>query len=285
MGYLSVAMFFFLSGYGITESYKKKGDSYVDGFPRKHILPFYLNCILLIAIYAVVKFLILGNPFTPQTFFQSFAWGGTIIYGGWYLQAILLVYLEIYLTFKLAKKDSLKPLLFFLFLIAYIILCVATNMSVTAYESIFAVLVGLFWSLYKEAIEREMNKRYWLYLFGSLVAFSVLFVCPILSIPKTVGVIIKALSALVFVWFVVLLLMKTPLNFKIIDILGVYSFEIYVMQGISIALLRNGIVYIENNLLFVGACILLTAVLSVAMHPVFKFINYSLKGKGNGNKI
>ena len=56
-GAWSVSMFFFFSGYGLMSSYKMKGRIYVLELPKKRILPFYLICIFLIAVYSAVKIL------------------------------------------------------------------------------------------------------------------------------------------------------------------------------------------------------------------------------------
>lgn len=55
IGYLSVAVFFFLTGYGLMVQYEKKGQVYLKDFPKKRIIPFYCNYVLLIVIYAVFR--------------------------------------------------------------------------------------------------------------------------------------------------------------------------------------------------------------------------------------
>ena len=47
LGYLSVAVFFFLSGYGLMYSFIIKGDGYISNFIKKRILPFWCIELLL----------------------------------------------------------------------------------------------------------------------------------------------------------------------------------------------------------------------------------------------
>lgn len=279
MGYLSVAMFFFLSGYGIAASYKKSGGAYIRSFPKKHILPFYVSCIILIAIYVGFGTLVIGNPFDVKLFVLSFLWGGTVISNGWYLQAILVIYLAIYVIFKYVNKDSLKILVLALFLLAYVFFCILMNAGTTRYESIYAVLLGVVWSFYQPQIEEVLHRRYVLWLLLAFVSFCLLFAAPMLPLPSFIKVITKMISAPVFVVFVLLILMILPLKFKVFDVLGKYFFEIYVVQGISFELLRSRVIYIQNKYLYAILCVALTALISIIIHPLFKAVNYYLKGK------
>ncbi len=282
MGYLSVSVFFFLSGYGVMESYRKKGDSYIFKFPRKHILPFYVNCVILIAIYTVFQTFVLGQAFDLKTFVLSFIWGSTVIPGGWYLQTILIVYLAIYCIFRFVKTDYRKVYIFAFFLLIYTVFCIITQAALTRYEAIFAVLLGVIWSMKKSHIDKEMQKRYLFYLSSAFGLFCILFLIAHLAIPRFLSVPVKMLSSVVFVWLILLLLMKLPLRLKIMDILGRYFFEIYVTQGIALTLFRSRVIYIENDLLYVVICLLLLVPLAVISHLLFSTINAFMKGKKHG---
>lgn len=97
-GILSVAAFFFLSGYGLMLSVDKKGDAYIRSFPRTRILPYYIVCILLV-ILSVANCMITKNEvITLRLILQSVTFGpDTIVSKGWYLQVSLLSYIGFYL--------------------------------------------------------------------------------------------------------------------------------------------------------------------------------------------
>lgn len=95
LGFLAVAVFFFLSGYGLVVSVKRKGTDYIRAFPIKRIVPFYINNVILIFVY-VLLFTTVKGGVSHQEFIQSFFWGGTVVKNGWYLQVILMFYISFY---------------------------------------------------------------------------------------------------------------------------------------------------------------------------------------------
>ncbi len=60
---------------------------------------------------------------------------------------------------------------------------------------------------------------------------------------------------------------------KIMRLLGVYSFEIYVLQGLCMTLLHSNLIYIENELAYSVTTILMLIALSTLLHPVFGYVN------------
>lgn len=70
LGYVSVAMFFFLSGYGLHISRRTKGIAYVKSIPRNRMFPLYVQCVFLIVAYALL-YLVIGKELTPVLILQS----------------------------------------------------------------------------------------------------------------------------------------------------------------------------------------------------------------------
>lgn len=54
-GYLSVACFFFLSGYGLYASYQIKGVIYIDTFMKRKIVPYYKVLCMFVGIYFLFR--------------------------------------------------------------------------------------------------------------------------------------------------------------------------------------------------------------------------------------
>ena len=103
LGYLSVAIFLFSSGYGLAISYINKGEDYLKGFLRKRVLPICIINALLVLIYILYD-LIAGNEIIFKSIFQSFLFGDTVVKYGWYIQMIVLFYIVYYLSFKFLYK-------------------------------------------------------------------------------------------------------------------------------------------------------------------------------------
>lgn len=54
-GFLAVAEFFFLSGYGLTKSYKAQEKAYLNRFLQQRVLPYYSVMVLLVFVYGIEK--------------------------------------------------------------------------------------------------------------------------------------------------------------------------------------------------------------------------------------
>lgn len=73
-GFVSVGVFFFISGYGVQESCDRKPD-YIKRFPRNRILPLYLKYLILVICYAVL--LAIGGVLKKELLLPSlFIFGG-----------------------------------------------------------------------------------------------------------------------------------------------------------------------------------------------------------------
>lgn len=105
LGYWSVGMFIFMSGFGLYESYRTKGMSYINCFPRNRLLVYELYYLLFVGIYFVFD-LIKGVPHSAIEYMQTLTYGSTIISFGWYLQLNLVLYIFFWLVFKFVKKHS-----------------------------------------------------------------------------------------------------------------------------------------------------------------------------------
>lgn len=100
-GYLAVAVFFFLSAYGLQASVDSKGVAYLQTFPRRRILPFYGTYLFVLMLYVLV-YAWSGelNTVKPNILFRSLIFGGTLIENGWYLQTALLFYIMFWAIFR-----------------------------------------------------------------------------------------------------------------------------------------------------------------------------------------
>lgn len=278
LGYVSVAMFFFLSGYGLHISRRTKGIAYVKSIPRNRMFPLYVQCVFLIVAYALL-YLVIGKELTPVLILQSLTWGKTIIFGGWYLQAILVLYALYYLVYGVLEqhtarqKEHVSHIIMFAVLVLYALLNVGLGKAITYYQSIFAFLLGILWCDYRTVIDEILQKRWVASFVCALMLFAISFVVGLLFKPVTL------IAAPMFVIFALIALMKLPVQCGVTRWLGKYYFEIYVMQGISLLLFHSELIHIENKWLYVLVCTLTTLLLAVAIQPVFRFISSIVKGK------
>ena len=143
-GYLSVSCFFFLSGYGLYASYMSKGETYINGFLKRKIAPFYCLILFFTVIY-FVEGILTGQTFSAGIMLKSVTFGGTIIGNGWYLQVQLLLYLFFLATFRMVKDGRLRILFIFGECLLFCTCLYALGYSSTWFESVLAFPVGMMW--------------------------------------------------------------------------------------------------------------------------------------------
>lgn len=277
MGFLSVGVFLFFSGYGLETQFKKKGNNYIINMPYTRIIPFYGICVASILLYATER-IIIGNYFSLKEFGQSFLFGRTIVQNGWFLQAIILVYFIYYIAHRLnfIKSSWLK---LGILLVGYMILCLMLNTSVTYFESILAFPLGIYISQNREAVYG--------WIFGKFKIIKCLITCTLFSVTLIVGslgvlgekfsVIFKMICVVFFSLLVIILSNSISFENSGTKFLGQIFCEIYVIQGLFISLFHSTYIYIKNEWLYLIVVCCITVAIAWIMHPLFIKIMKSVR--------
>lgn len=274
-GYLSVGMFFFYTGYGMMFSKDKEG--YVKTIGKKRILPLYIFYVFLILLYLLWQ-LVLQYQITPSLILQSFLFGKTIVPLGWYLQVTFVVYLILWAVFSLVKSEKKCLLVTGIALLTYCFICNCIGLPTTWYESIFCVLLGMTWAVYKDSIDRIIIKNKWMaFIITGFIFVVFLAGTKVSPILQTELKIISAVAFAVFVTVATIVLLRVFYNNPVTKILGKYSLEIYVCQGFFLLLRKEGRIYIDNPYIFIGIVIVGTAILAVLIKPVYGKITKTVK--------
>lgn len=275
LGYLSVGMFFFYTGYGMMVSKDKTG--YVKAIGKKRILPLYSFYVFLIVLY-LIWHLLLKRSVSPIEIIQSFLFGKTIVPLGWYFQVIFVIYLLLWLVFNTMERDLECISVTGIALIIYCIICTRCDLASTWYESIFCVVLGMVWAAYKERIDIVLDKRKWSVFFSTAFLFFIFLVGT--KISPLFNSEIKMISAVLFSAFVTSATYVFPsviYDNMITRILGKYSLEIYVSQGFFLMLRKNDIIYIDNPYAFIAIVIVGTGIVSIALKPIYVQIVKTVK--------
>ncbi len=256
MGQLVVVMFLFYSGYGIMESYKHKGASYVKTMPRKRLLGTLLNFDVAVLLFIILN-LILGKELTPSQCLLSLTAWDSVGNSNWYIFVILLCYLFAYISFRIdciGKREQAVIVFLTLSLISYIIL--AKTRGAWWYDTFFCFSFGMVFSVFKEKIEKVIDKQYWLVL----LAVGILFILAYLFPKGLHGLRHNAVSIL-FAMFVVILTRKIELRSRPLMWMGKNLFPLYIYQRISMMLFYeiDGGTFVNHHLgLYIIACALIT---------------------------
>ena len=235
MGRYIVALFFFLSGYGLYFQYSNNA-TYMENFLKKRLVRIFIPFFVFIVIYVIYR-ATLGEVVNVDFFLSFWKDHSNIIYNGWFINSIIILYVIFYVSFVNKDSKIAEYKLVFLTLV-YIFWKAYQNHGDWEYVSIMAFLLGVFWMKNRVYIDKFLEKNYFIFL----VSFSILMYVfrHYEVIMKNIGItnkyvyygIVGNLCTMVFVVYFLLLTNKLNFSNKYIDFLGDISFEIYMIHGL-----------------------------------------------------
>ncbi len=227
-----VAVFFFLSGYGLMVSLITKGQKYLDGFLKKRLLKIVLPLVLCSIVFEAISITLWGGqiadfrkdwPFLPNC---------------WFCVTIIIYYFAFYITALLFKSSPIKVAYsMWLFSFVYVFLFKVMDFYNWWYQMVLSINIGMTLAYYETAIRNVLYeyKRTIVLLLFLLTFLSAYWA----SCSKTdnfpVGMMVLSL--------VVGLLIYSSLCFRpiksnrLLTFFGRYSFEIYLIHGAVISVL------------------------------------------------
>ncbi|MBQ3005861.1 MAG: acyltransferase family protein, partial [Clostridia bacterium] len=231
LGQLIVACFFFYSGYGICEAYKKRGYSYIKAFPKNRILKTLLHFDIAVLLFLILK-LILNQKISLKNTLLSFIGWESLGNSNWYIFVILALYLLTYLSFSIIKNNTLKATFSVTVLSVALIVFLYFTKSSYWYDTLLCYVLGMWISLFKDKILKLVTKNniVWFLSAGTLfILFAVLYL-----IPYNSGLFFfnTFLLAPVFCLLITIILIKLRISNKPLALSGQYLFEIYILQRI-----------------------------------------------------
>jgi len=274
LGQWAVAVFIFISGYGLYKSYAAKGDEYINSFIKKRFLPLYITYIVFVVIYSIYDY----KNINLKSIITSLTIGGTIVSFGWYFQLIYVLYIGFFLIFKFCTSPRLKSGLMLIFLAAYCTLSILFKQNYIQYIPIASFALGIITAVHDDKISSIIQKFRFIILPISFTIFFAVYMIYIQSVisgrfylPITAMNSLFCIANLGVVAFAITL-SKTfsSRQLPIIDNpvtkwLGELSLEIYAFQGI---VLRSMINYITNKALYMLLSIVIIIGISFLFHLI-----------------
>jgi len=231
-GTLSVSIFFFFSGYGISyQFYNKK--NYLDSFWKRRLskilIPFFLSNIIFILYNVIVN-----DANYSINDILIFTTGIKLINGyAWYIIVILWLYIGFWVSYKFIKNQYLQLSILSLFIFIYIGWCILNHLS--TFVSIFSFPLGI---LYVQNINKIKIKYPVLLIATLFITFSFLLyeASLMVHINNLKNVVICIVECLCFSSLIVLIIGKYEIKNKILIFFGSVSLEIYLIQGLFLKL-------------------------------------------------
>lgn len=259
-GQLIVVMFLFYSGYGVMESFQKKGQEYLRSFPQKRVLTTLLNFDIAVLLFVVLD-LALGVELSLKQIGLSFLAWKSVGNSNWYIFIILFCYIAAYLGLRLSPDNNAKSssLIFMMALLGMFAL--SFKKPSWWYDTLLCFSAGVFFSVYKDRITRLFHNYYLVILLASLGLF---FLFHFMSFPVFRGL-THNIESVLFAVIIVLFTMKVKTGNAVLMWLGMNVFPLYVYQRIpmiAIGNLAGGDVICKYPYVFVFGCIILTIIIA-----------------------
>ena len=276
VGYLAVSVFLFLSGYGLEKQNLKKTD-YSNGFLLKRVPAVLIPYIIMSVIYWVI-YALLGDVRTFSTVWHNFIVNGDpIAWFSWYVVCILYFYIAFYILMKIFKTSKVGMIFGgIIFCVLYIFICKKLGFGLWWYQTSPIFVLGIAFSSYEKNILKFIKKFYPVVLMLSLAFFVVTArhkweIYDLVPSPETEFLIVGILAFLFMVSFVALTL-KLETNNKILAFLGKISFELYMVQGAIMLVLRNELLYVNNDTLWAFLVLIGSVGFALLLNKFFSLI-------------
>ena len=259
-GYLASAIFFLISGYGMTLSLWRRKLPCSDAVRRilKISLPylfFWLVCIVLISFDDSHQYTLsdLGSLVT----FQLPYMGG----GKWFIVSILVLYCCLMVASKMITTKMKAAELMLIMTSIYILLQIMViHMSTIWYNSIIAFPVGVLCAAKKDCIHKYNNSRVGILLIAVFI-LSYLAIFAMRSLTQvtfaSVELLFQILAALTFALYSVRLVSRINIQSEVLNSIGNYSLSVLIAhQVLVVYACRVSSVYAYVLIILVGTFVL-----------------------------
>lgn len=271
VGYLTVAVFFFLSGYGLMTQYCRKRN-YRHHFLRRRLptilLPYIIATLVFWAAYQLT-----GTPLTGADVLLGLVNGFPIVTPSWYIICLLLFYVLFRVLMSLWGKRYTGILISAgIFCILYAMACHSLGYGIWWYDSIITTVMGMAWALHEGKINAFFQKKYGIAAPALFLLFIIQYGGKILLNPYIHNVAITVglawLTSILFTVCILLVIMKLKLDNSLLRWLGSISLETYLYHYLFILVLRSRLIHVTNDFLYVILVIACSLVMAQAMHRV-----------------
>ena len=277
MGTYIVSIFFFLSAYGLYVQNESR-ENYLDNFLVKRLSKIIVPFFIISLIYMFYRF-VNGQLIDLNFFINLFKQGSTIIYNGWFVDIIILMYIFFYLSFKFFQNKFLSIVFNTIFIICYICLAIKLGYNFWWYNSVLAFAIGLIWAKNQNKIDRFLEKYYFIVI---VLVTVLLFVShrydillKYLHIEDSYSYALAAnLDNIIFtIYFIIVFLKRINFSNVYLNLIGRISFELYMIHGLVISMFAKIFVSSRvNDVLFTLFVLIISLILAWIVNKIDKRI-------------
>lgn len=266
-----VTVFFFMSGYGLMVSIKRKGAAYLDGFLGKRLTKIAIPLLLCSILYIVDnQYITTGGGKILTLTLADWNRDYPLLPTAWFAIAILIYYVAFYVCARISIKTHYIVALMWMFTLVYIWLMHRYNFYGYWYRTVCALNVGMTVSLFERQITQTQKKHrlpLLLAVTATWIAVSAVLEYKYQSAEPLIYLQNASFSVLAYLLVVCL---GFPSS-KTLRWLGGISYEIYLVQGAVILTLFG---YVgQQTFPFLLLTYAVTLPLSLCVHKLSKRAN------------
>lgn len=229
----AVAVFFFLSGYGLCRGFSVKGDEYLSGFLTRSFGKLLRPLLPVVVIYSL--WLQLQGQFIPL-FVKFWHDGNTPVPNTWYVYALLIMYVLWWGAWRFFRHSTIRLIALWIgVLIYFCVMEFVLDWNFVWARTILAFPIGATFAVYERKILAAIAKsplKVYLLVIVLLVAAIVVRASFPYGIVAIAG---RGLTSTLGI-FVILTWYAIPLpDLKVLRFLGGISYELYLVHGVVIA--------------------------------------------------
>lgn len=261
-GFLCVAVYFFLSGYGLIFSVQHN-DKYLDRFlinkALRLLIPVYSSEILYIIFYLISGKITFDDLIDIVLFWKYVRFS-------WFVISIGIIYIIFFISFSYVKKFNQALFFIFLIFVTYII-CILLSINSIYYKCIPAFIVGCLFALYYKNIKLFLMRIYLSsFCFIGVIVFLV-------GVGKLGNNLIKAgLYSIALCVSIIYFSDKIKITSRAITWLSTISYELYLIHGLVIVMCKKSDNYLSIFVIIIISLILATG-LSFVSKRILRTIN------------
>lgn len=268
-GALCVAVFFFISGYGLMKSHMGS-DTYSNRFFSKRLSSILIPYIIITGI-RWIECALMGEKYSFKNVMMGFVHGDPILPFSWYMIVITIFYIYFWVLMKTCRRHYFAMIVgACIGYVFYACVCYKIGVGSWLYMTAPIIIIGMFWALYEVEINKLLKNSsilYWgLYLFSmASIILLTIYVHDIRAYfsNDATGALIHMVKGSFFVINFILFTMKFRIHNKVLYFLGEISLEIYLVQGLVIKGPNLGI---SNEVIWSVYVIVSTIILAYAFH-------------------
>ena len=227
LGQKIVSMFLFYSGYGIYESFKKKGKAYIMTLPIKAFILFVKFQIILL-FFLLTNIFIFKHKISIKLYLLSAIFKSSLGNSNWFAFTIIILYIYTYISFMFIKGINFIGIIILSILCFFHVLIVYEyyypNMKY-AVDTVFCFSTGFFYSLMKNYLDKVIQKNDIYYFL--IVSANIFLFFKILNINRLFYI---SLKNILFSLIIVLISMKIKFKNELLIFLSSHSYSIYLLQ-------------------------------------------------------